>query len=519
MAISQVFRELACKPIGLTEAEAQQRLERFGPNCLPQLRGPGPLRRLLAQFDNVLIYVLLAAAAVTTALAHWVDTAVILGVVVINAVLGFVQEGKAERALDAIRNMLSPQAIAVRGGQRLDRAGRGAGAGRSGVPAIGRSGARRSAPRPRPGPADAGGGAHGRVAAGREAGRSRSPIEAPLGDRTSMAYSGTLVTHGQGTGIVVATGTATEIGRISGLLAQVEPLTTPLLRQMARFARWLTGAILALAALTVAFGVLVHGYGLGEMFLAAVALAVAAIPEGLPAVLTITLAIGVERMARRNAIIRRLPAVETLGSVTVICSDKTGTLTKNEMTAQAVATAEHLFEVSGVGYDPHGAFSLAGGDAAAVEPETSAAARGRDPGGGAVQRGDAAPGGGRRLGRGRRSHRGRAAHGRAQGGSGPRVRARGVPADGHHSRSNPSTASWRPCTTTTGAGLHLRQGRARALLGMCARERTAERGDRPLDASYWHRRVEELAARGQRILAVATKAVRGRSSRAEIRRH
>ena len=351
MAISQVFRALACKPVGLTEAEAQQRLERFGPNRLPQERGPGPLRRLLAQFDNVLIYVLLAAAAVTTALGHWVDTSVILGVVVINAVLGAVQEGKAERALDAIRNMLSLQAMAVRGGQR--RA----------VPAeqlvpgdlvFLQSGDRV--------PADLRlvrikGLQTQEGALTGESCRSRSrSIRSPPMRRSAIAppwpTRGRSSPTAKGPGSWSRPATATEIGRISGLLAQVEPLTTPLLRQMARFARWLTGAILALAALTLAFGVLIRDYGLGEMFLAAVGLAVAAVPEGLPAVLTITLAIGVERMARRHAIVRRLPAVETLGSVTVICSDKTGTLTKNEMTVRSIACGDDVFEVGGVGYDP-----------------------------------------------------------------------------------------------------------------------------------------------------------------------
>ena len=315
------------------------------------------------------------------------------------------------------------------------------------------------------------------------------------------------MTHGQATGIVVATGPATEIGRISGLLAQVEPLTTPLLRQMARFARWLTGVILALAALTFAFGVLVHGYGLGEMFLAAVALAVAAIPEGLPAVLTITLAIGVERMARRNAIIRRLPAVETLGSVTVICSDKTGTLTKNEMTAQAVATAEHLFEVSGVGYDPHGAFSLTGGDAPAVEPESqpllaaviraavlcNEARLRRAEGGAWVVDGDPTEGAlltaGLKAGLDLEFER--EAYPRTD--TIPFESEHRFMATLHHDHE--------------GRGFIYVKGAPERLLGMCARERTAQRGDRQLDAPYWHRRVEELAARGQRILAVATKAV------------
>jgi magnesium-transporting ATPase (P-type) len=505
MATSQVFRELACTPIGLTEAEAQQRLERLGPNRLPQLPGPGPLRRLLAQFDNVLIYVLLAAAVVTMVLMHWVDTSVILGVVVINAVLGAVQEGKAERALDAIRNMLSLQAMAVRDGQR------------------------RSVPAEQLVPGDlvflqAGERVpadlrlvHAKGLQVQEAALTGEslpiekrtepvPVDASLGDRASMAYSGTLVTHGQGSGIVVATGVATEIGRISGLLAQVEPLTTPLLHQMARFARWLTGAILALAALTFAFGVLVRGYGLGEMFLAAVALAVAAIPEGLPAVLTITLAIGVERMARRHAIVRRLPAVETLGSVTAICSDKTGTLTKNEMTAQAVATAEHLFEVSGVGYDPHGVFSLAGRGPAAVELDRhpllmaviragvlcNEAALRRAASGAWVMDGDPTEGALLTAG--------------VKAGLDLEFEREAYP----RTDTIPFEAEHRFMATLhhnhEGRGFIYVKGAPERLLGMCAREQVGD-AERPLDAAYWHRRVEELATRGHRVLAVATKAV------------
>ncbi|MFZ5474196.1 MAG: HAD-IC family P-type ATPase, partial [Pseudomonadota bacterium] len=186
------------------------------------------------------------------------------------------------------------------------------------------------------------------------------PAEAPLGDRASMAWSGTLVTYGQGAGLVVATGAATEIGRISRMLTEVQALTTPLLRQMTVFGHWLTVVILGIAALTFAYGFLLRGFSAGEMFLAAVGLAVAAIPEGLPAILTITLAIGVQAMARRRAIVRRLPAVEALGSVTVICSDKTGTLTRNEMTVQELITADGVFTVTGAGYAPHGGFALDG---------------------------------------------------------------------------------------------------------------------------------------------------------------
>ncbi|MFZ2163749.1 MAG: HAD-IC family P-type ATPase, partial [Sideroxyarcus sp.] len=184
--------------------------------------------------------------------------------------------------------------------------------------------------------------------------------KAVLGDRFCMAYSSTLVVYGQGSGVVVATADNTEIGRISALLGEVQSMTTPLLRQMEVFGRWLTMAILALTVVTFLFGWLVHHFDIGDMFIAAVSMAVAAIPEGLPAVLTITLALGVQRMARHNAIIRRLPAVESLGSVTVICTDKTGTLTRNEMTVQRVITADRVFEVSGGGYAPRGELLIDG---------------------------------------------------------------------------------------------------------------------------------------------------------------
>ena len=264
----------------------------------------------------MLIYVLLAAGAVTAVLQHWVDAGVILGVVVINAVIGFVQEGKAERALEAVRGLLSLQATVIRGGRRRTLPAEELVTGdlvflQSGdrVPADLRLVGVREL---RVDEAILTGES---VPAGKETGTVRA--DAPVGDRRNMAYSGTLVTYGQGTGVIVATGDATEIGRISAMLAAVEPMSTPLTRQMARFARLLTGAILVIAGATAVFGIGFHGYPVSEMFLAAVGLAVAAIPEGLPAIITITLAIGVQRMAARNAIVRRLPAVETLGSVTV----------------------------------------------------------------------------------------------------------------------------------------------------------------------------------------------------------
>ena len=349
---------------GLPHAEAARRLATHGPNRLPAPPRRPAWLRLLAQFHNVLIYVMLASAAVTAALGHWIDTGVLLGAVVINAVIGFVQEGKAESALDAIRRMLSPQATVLRGGERQMVAAEQLVPGdvvllASGdkVPADLRIVSAKSLR------------ADEAVLTGESvpSDKNDAPVaeDAPLGDRRGMLYSGTLVAAGTATGVVVATGSLTELGRISALLAQVESGTTPLLRQIARFSRWLALAILAFVALTFAIGVLWRGEAPADMFMMAVALAASAIPEGLPAIMTITLALGVRRMAQHHAIIRRLPAVETLGSVTVICSDKTGTLTCNEMTVQRAVTAERVYDVTGSGYAPQGGFHVGG---AAVPP-------------------------------------------------------------------------------------------------------------------------------------------------------
>ena len=350
---------LESQPEGLSASEAEQRLTRHGPNRITTAARRSALSRLLAQFHNVLIYVLLAAAAVTALLGHWVDTGVIVGVVIINAIIGFLQEGKAEQALDAIRNMLSPRATVRRGGQSttVDATALVPGdivllAPGDKVPADLRLFKARDLQ------------IDESVLTGEsvavEKGSETVPADAALGDRRGMAYSGTLVTYGQASGVVVATGDTTEIGRISAMLEEVQTLQTPLLRQVANFGRVLSAVILAVAGLAFAFGILVRDYALTEMFLAAVSLAVAAIPEGLPAIMTITLAIGVQAMARRNAIVRKLPAVETLGSVSVIGSDKTGTLTRNEMTVQQVLTAERAYHVTGAGYEPRGAFRLDG---------------------------------------------------------------------------------------------------------------------------------------------------------------
>ncbi|MGB5518855.1 MAG: HAD-IC family P-type ATPase, partial [Gammaproteobacteria bacterium] len=341
-------------PDGLSKEEATNRLAKHGSNRLPEARTRGPLVRFFYQFHNVLIYVLIAASAVTAMLEHWVDASVILAVVFLNAIIGFVQEGKAENALRAIRQMLSPNAMVMRNGRQITIRAEDL------VPGdivLLQSGDKV--------PADLrlfrvkGLQIQESVLTGESMAVEKitDPVaqKTVIGDRHNMAYSSTLVTHGQGSGVVVATGEKTEIGRISTLVSEVESVTTPLLRQMAQFGRWLTLAILGIAIITFVFGSLVRDYAVAEMFLAAVSLAVAAIPEGLPAIMTITLAIGVQRMAQRNAIIRKLPAVETLGAVSVICSDKTGTLTRNEMTVRTIATAANLFELDGTGYDPHGA--------------------------------------------------------------------------------------------------------------------------------------------------------------------
>ncbi len=340
---------------GLPLNEVQARFKQYGYNRLPPPQKNSPFVRLLRQFHNVLIYVLLLSSFITAILGHWVDTAVIVGVVMINAIIGFIQEGKAEKALEAIRNMLSGKATVLRNGKREVIPAESLVPGdlvflHSGdkVPADLRLYQSKDL----------------RIDESALTGESVpvekniSPVspDTLLGDRLSMGFSGTLVTYGQGRGLVVGTGSDTEIGRINTLIRKVQPLTTPLLVQMARFGKWLSFAVLAFSSLTFGIGVWVHGNDVGEMFLAAVGLSVAAIPEGLPTIVTITLAIGVQRMAKRNAIIRRLPAVETLGSVTVICSDKTGTLTQNEMTVQNIILSEDIIEVTGAGYNPHGGF-------------------------------------------------------------------------------------------------------------------------------------------------------------------
>ena len=352
---------------GLSSQEAGDRLARFGPNILPAPKGAGLLMRILRQFHHPLIYVLLAAGAITAALGEYVDSAVIFGVVVINAIVGFIQESKAEAALEGLRSMVRTHATVVRDGHErivasdelvpgdlvlLDAGDK--------VPADLRLTRL----------------AELRVNESALTGESVPvakdevvlPEAIPVADRRNMAYSGTLVTTGSGAGIVVATGAETELGEIHRLVGAAETLATPLTQKLAGFSKILTVGILALAAVTFGVGVL-RGQDAVETFTAAIALAVGAIPEGLPAAVTITLAIGVARMARRRAVIRRLPAVETLGSTTVICSDKTGTLTENQMTVRVMWTTEARYEVTGSGYTPDGVLRDTAGAPSSVDAD------------------------------------------------------------------------------------------------------------------------------------------------------
>ncbi|MHC4269017.1 MAG: cation-transporting P-type ATPase [Planctomycetota bacterium] len=339
---------------GLDILEIKERQQKHGPNEITQKKGEGPLIIFLRQFNQPLVYILLAASGGTAFLKEWADMSVILGVVLVNAIIGFIQEAKAIKAIDALSKSMESESTVLRAGGKKQVSAREL------VP--GDIVTLQSGDRV---PADL------RLIKCRELQIDESaltgesvPVEkgtdqlvkdTVLAERTNMVYSSTLVTYGTGAGVVAAIGDDTEIGQINEMIASAEVLETPLSKKIARLSHILLWGILGMAGATVIYGFF-RGSPLNEMFLAAVALAVGAIPEGLPAVITITLAIGVARMAERHAIIRKLPAVETLGSTTVICSDKTGTLTQNEMTVKEVLTDGKVFTVSGVGYAPEGEF-------------------------------------------------------------------------------------------------------------------------------------------------------------------
>jgi len=458
---------------GLSTAEAARRLADHGANRLPEVRARGPLLRFVRHFHNVLIYVLIGAAVITGALQHWVDTGVILAVVLANAVIGFIQEGKAEAAMAAIRQMLAPRAAVLRDGHRVTLDGADLVPGDVVLLEAGDKV-----------PADLrvlearGLAAQEAILTGEsvpvEKGVDPVAPDAALGDRRAMLWSGTLVTQGTARGLVVATGAGTEIGRIGGLLAGVEQLTTPLVAQMDHFARWLSFLILLCAGLLLAWGYFVGHMPFAELFMAVVGVAVAAIPEGLPAVMTITLAIGVQAMARRNAIVRRLPAIEAIGSVSVICTDKTGTLTRNEMVVVAAETPDGSFTIAGEGYAPDGAITPAGNLALLARAAAlcnDAGLRHKD--GAWTVEGD--PMEGALL-----------AFAGKVGGNHAAQRLDAIPFDSRHRFMAAMTEG------PAGRVIHVK-GAPERVLRMCG----------GIDPQLWHERAEALARRGLRVLALA----------------
>ncbi len=364
LTVEDSFERLKSTPSGLTNPEAARRLAAFGPNELQAADRVSPWAILLEQFKNVLIIILLLATALSAFLGHGVEAIAITVIVLFAVVLGFVQEYRAERAIEALRKMAAPEATVIREGRERSVPARELVPGDLILLATGDKV-----------PADVRlieavnlqtveAALTGESAPVEKHTRPLEDERLPTGDRKNMAYAGTAVTYGRGRAVVVATGMATEFGKIARMLEAVETSKTPLQENLDRVGHTLARAAVVVVIIIVALG-LFRGQPFIEMFIFGVALAVAVVPEALPAVVTISLALGVKRMVRRNALVRRLPAVETLGSTSVICSDKTGTLTRDEMTTRRLFVGGRLLEVSGTGYEPRGAFSMNG---TAVEP-------------------------------------------------------------------------------------------------------------------------------------------------------
>lgn len=490
--VPEVEQALHSTAAGLSPDEAAARLAGVGPNLLPEPKRTPAWLRFLGHFNDTLIYILLGAAAIKAVMGDWLDFWVIMAVAVINAVIGYVQEGRAEKALAGIRGMLSSDATVRRDGEWTTIPARDL------VPG--------DLVRLMPGdkvPADLRltHAAQLRIEEAALTGESvpsskqTDPVDADagVGDRSSMAFSGTIVSAGQGRGIVTGTGAHTEIGKIQALVGEAGSLSTPLTTQLNTFGKVLTLVILGMAAVMMLIGRYLHAMPMPELVSATIGFAVAAIPEGLPALVTITLAIGVQQMARRNAITRKLPAVEALGSVTTICSDKTGTLTKNEMTVRTIVTATTRYDVSGLGYQPSGAITPAGGgdlaamlavadlcnDAHIAVSEADGAQLVGEPTEGALKvvamKGGADASGARRL--------------------------DVVPFDSAH--------KFMATLNEAGDG-------SRAILVKGAPDRLLERaltqrggaGSEPLDIVFWEAAIDDLSAAGLRVLAAARKPTR-----------
>lgn len=352
-SVTEIFSDLKSSPAGLSTAEAQERLRKQGPNALPQKADQSALLKFIAHFKDVLIYILLAAAVITAMMGHWVDTFVIIGVAVINALIGFVQENNAEKSLKSIQNMLASEAMLIRDGKQVTVPTREIVVG--------------DVVMLRPGdkiPADLrlyevnNLRVEEAILTGESTVVSKNSDtlsgEKSLGDRLNLAFSGTTVSSGTASGIVIASGGDTELGHINAMISGIREAKTPLLVQIDKLGKAIFLIILAMMVVLFIFGYLLRDIPLGELLLSVISLAVATVPEGLPAIISIILSLGVQSMARSNAIIRKLPTVETLGAMSVICSDKTGTLTMNEMTVKAVVLAKSRWRVSGNSYEPKG---------------------------------------------------------------------------------------------------------------------------------------------------------------------
>jgi magnesium-transporting ATPase (P-type) len=497
LTTGEVVRQLSTDPQqGLSAADATRRLQKYGPNRLPEGKKRGPFARFIAQFNNILVYVLLAAGFTKLMLNLWVDAAIIFAVVVLNALLGFIQEGKAEKALDSIRNMLSAEARTVRGGETRmipaehlvpgDVVLRESG---NKIPADLRL---LEAKNLRTEEAALTG-----ESVPAEKGVDAVPANATVGDRESMVFSGTMVVSGRATGVVVATGNETELGRINQLLASVSALETPLLRQIKKFGYAITAAIGVISVLIFAYGKWVKHMDFVDLFQAVVGIAVSLIPEGLPALITITLAIGVQRMAQRNAIIRRLPAVETLGSVSRICSDKTGTLTLMEMMVVSAVTAESAYQVTGDGYSPKGEIKK-DGKPASTDPVLALMGRVSllcndaelfQEGGSWKVEGDPTEGAlypfASKLGMDRQTELA----------ASPRIDA--IPFESEHKFMATLQRA------ASGEQMLLVKGAPEVILEHCDRQQTGDGQPRPLDRAHFLKESDRLAAQGERVLAFA----------------
>ena len=486
---------------GLDASEVLRRRAQYGSNALEMAKGRNVFMRFLMQFHHVLIYFLLFSAAITFFLDHLVDTAVIIAVAVANALIGFIQEGKAEKAMESIREMLTPHANVIRDGQRTNVLSNEVVPGdivllEAGdkVPADIRLIQARNVS------------VEEAILTGESVPTQKGvdPVmaDAPVGDRTCMLFSGTLVNTGAAKGVVVATGAATEIGRVGTLLSEVETITTPMVEQMGVFAKWLTFLILVVGSLLMLYGYFVSQMAFADLFMVVVGLSVAAIPEGLPAITTITLSIGVRAMARRHVIVRRLPTIETLGSVSVICTDKTGTLTRNEMMVASLVTQDSSLQVTGVGYKPEGA--IVNGDALLSESQQAAIAELAlasiacndadilERAGVWAVEGD--PMEGALL-----AFAGKVANVEIGSTRASWARIDSIPFDARHRFMATLNRN------DSGRSLVFVKGAPEQIISMCTNQRTGDGSAEPLNAPYWIDQADLLSQQGQRILAFAVK--------------